>query len=92
MRHTHFNDAWKRDIVNVVDGALGKDASAVLIATHSAIVLSDVFDEEIVLIKKRKGVRDRCCARAHLCYRSKRTYDDGFRCRRQYWYASVKTH
>lgn len=53
---THFNDAWKRDIVNVVDGALGKDASTVLIATHSAIVLSDVFDEEIVHIKKHEGV------------------------------------
>jgi predicted ATPase len=50
---THFNDAWKREIVNVVDGALGQDASTVLIATHSAIVLSDVFDEEIVHIEKR---------------------------------------
>lgn len=55
---THFNDAWKRDIVNVVDGALGKNASTVLIATHSAIVLSDVFDEEIVHIKKREGVSE----------------------------------
>ncbi|NOT19576.1 MAG: AAA family ATPase [Sideroxydans sp.] len=55
---THFNDAWKRDIVNVVDGALGKDDSTVLIATHSAIVLSDVFDEEIVHIKKREGVSE----------------------------------
>jgi predicted ATP-binding protein involved in virulence len=55
---THFNDVWKRDIVNVIDGALGKDASAVLIATHSAIVLSDVFDEEIVHIKKRGGATE----------------------------------
>lgn len=49
---THFNDAWKREIVQVVDTAMGADASQVLIATHSAIVLSDVFDEEVVLIRK----------------------------------------
>lgn len=49
---THFNDAWKREIVQVVDTAVGSDASQVLIATHSAIVLSDVFDDEVVLIRK----------------------------------------
>lgn len=52
---THFNDAWKREIVQVVDTAMGADASQVLIATHSAIVLSDVFDEEVVLIRKVNG-------------------------------------
>ncbi len=52
---THFNDAWKREIVQVVDTAMGADASQVLIATHSAIVLSDVFDEEVVLIRKVDG-------------------------------------
>lgn len=52
---THFNDAWKRQIVQVVDVAMGVDASQVLIATHSAIVLSDVFDEEVVLIRKKNG-------------------------------------
>lgn len=52
---THFNDAWKREIVQVVDTAMGGDASQVLIATHSAIVLSDVFDEEVVLIRKVDG-------------------------------------
>lgn len=52
---THFNDAWKREIVGVIDGAMGRDASAVLLATHSAIVLSDVFDEEVVLIRKSNG-------------------------------------
>lgn len=52
---THFNDAWKREIVQVVDQAMGADASQVLIATHSAIVLSDVFDEEVVLICKVDG-------------------------------------
>lgn len=52
---THFNDAWKREIVHVVDRAMGADASQVLIATHSAIVLSDVFDDEVVLIRKIDG-------------------------------------
>jgi hypothetical protein len=52
---THFNDAWKREIVGVVDEAMGQDASQVLIATHSAIVLSDVFDDEAVLIRKTDG-------------------------------------
>lgn len=52
---THFNDAWKREIVEVVDEAIGNDASQVLIATHSAIVLSDVFDDEVVLIRKADG-------------------------------------
>lgn len=52
---THFNDAWKREIVQVVDKAMGGDASQVLIATHSAIVLSDVFDDEVVLIRKMNG-------------------------------------
>lgn len=52
---THFNDAWKREIVSVVDDAMGPDASQVLIATHSAIVLSDVFDDEVVLIRKANG-------------------------------------
>ncbi|WP_081074437.1 AAA family ATPase [Burkholderia pseudomultivorans] len=52
---THFNDAWKREIVGVVDEAMGNDTSQVLIATHSAIVLSDVFDDEVVLIRKTDG-------------------------------------
>lgn len=52
---THFNDAWKREIVQVVDAAMGGDASQVLTATHSAIVLSDVFDDEVVLIRKKDG-------------------------------------
>ena len=52
---THFNDSWKREIVGVIDDAMGLNASAVLLATHSAIVLSDVFDEEVVLIRKTDG-------------------------------------
>lgn len=50
---THFNDKWKREIVDIIDGAIRRTASDVLIATHSAIVLTDVFNEEIVLMERR---------------------------------------
>lgn len=49
---THFNDKWKREIVAIIDDAIGDTANDVLISTHSAIVLSDVFNEEIVMVKK----------------------------------------
>jgi hypothetical protein len=51
---THFNDKWKREIVNIVDGAIS-DTNEVLISTHSAIVLTDVFQDEIVLLEKEEG-------------------------------------
>ncbi len=49
---THFNDKWKREIVDIIDEAIGHTANDVLISTHSAIVLSDVFNDEIVLVEK----------------------------------------
>lgn len=49
---THFNDKWKREIVDIIDDAIGDTANDVLISTHSAIVLSDVFNEEIVMVDK----------------------------------------
>ena len=49
---THFNDKWKREIVDIIDEAIGKMANNVLISTHSAIVLSDVFNDEIVMVQK----------------------------------------
>lgn len=49
---THFNDKWKREIVDIIDGAIGHTANDVLISTHSAIVLSDVFNDEIVMVEK----------------------------------------
>lgn len=52
---THFNDSWKREIVAVIDQALGEAANDVLISTHSAIVLSDVFQDEIVLLEKSEN-------------------------------------
>lgn len=52
---THFNDAWKREIVDIIDEAIGETANDVLISTHSAIVLSDVFHDEIVLLEKQEN-------------------------------------
>lgn len=49
---THFNDKWKREIVDIIDEAIGRTTNDVLISTHSAIVLSDVFNNEIVMVQK----------------------------------------
>jgi predicted ATPase len=49
---THFNDNWKREIVDIIDDAISDTANDVLISTHSAIVLSDVFNNEIVMVEK----------------------------------------
>ncbi|MCA0393808.1 MAG: AAA family ATPase [Proteobacteria bacterium] len=49
---THFNDKWKREIVDIIDDAIGRTSNDVLISTHSAIVLSDVFNNEIVMVEK----------------------------------------
>lgn len=51
----HFNDKWKRQIVNIVDSVLRERANDVLIATHSSIVLTDVFNDEIILFDKKDG-------------------------------------
>jgi predicted ATPase len=48
---THFNDLWKRDIVSVVDGALGKTSCEVVIATHAALVLTDALKDELVVLE-----------------------------------------
>lgn len=52
---THFNDKWKREIIDIIDEAIGQTANDVLISTHSAIVLTDVFNEEIVLMDRQDG-------------------------------------
>jgi predicted ATPase len=52
---THFNDKWKREIVDIIDSSIGRTANDVLISTHSSIVLSDVFNDEIVMVEKTDG-------------------------------------
>jgi ABC-type cobalamin/Fe3+-siderophores transport system ATPase subunit len=52
---THFNDKWKREIVDIIDDAIRDTNNDALISTHSSIVLSDVFNNEIVMVKKTAG-------------------------------------
>ncbi|MEH2266297.1 AAA family ATPase [Nostoc sp.] len=51
---THFNDVWKREIVDIIDTSLRDNASEVIISTHSSISLTDVFDTEITLLYKNE--------------------------------------
>jgi predicted ATPase len=51
----HFNDYWKHKLVDIIVDALRQHHSEVLISTHSSIALTDVFADEIVLLKKADG-------------------------------------
>lgn len=54
---THFNDVWKRQLIDMVDDSILKDTSAhVLISTHTSLALTDVFSCEITRLTKDKGV------------------------------------
>jgi ABC-type multidrug transport system ATPase subunit len=53
---THFNDYWKRRIVDVIDDNLRDMPSEVVISTHSSIALTDVFRSEITLLSKKETV------------------------------------
>ncbi|WP_157943307.1 AAA family ATPase [Nostoc sp. CENA543] len=48
----HFNDFWKRKIVSLLDKTLEQRQSHVLITTHSSITLTDVLEEDIVILKR----------------------------------------
>lgn len=48
---THFNDAWKRRLVDMLDDALRDTSHQIVISTHSSIVLSDVFKTEITWLQ-----------------------------------------
>ncbi|MCZ6679175.1 MAG: AAA family ATPase [Candidatus Poribacteria bacterium] len=52
---SHFNDYWKRQIIDIIDHNLRNDAHNVVISTHSSIALTDAFKEEIELLQKRDG-------------------------------------
>jgi energy-coupling factor transporter ATP-binding protein EcfA2 len=55
---THFNDAWKRVITDIIDQSLKDCSSEVMLATHSSIALTDVFDSEMIVLHKdvRNGI------------------------------------
>ncbi len=48
---THFNDAWKRRLVDMLDDALRDSAHQIVVSTHSSILLSDVFNTEITVLQ-----------------------------------------
>ncbi|TAK35597.1 MAG: hypothetical protein EPO30_11835 [Lysobacteraceae bacterium] len=49
---THFNDVWKRELVDTLATVLDKRASTVLLTTHSSITMSDVPTSQVVLLNK----------------------------------------
>lgn len=48
---THFNDIWKRRIVDMLDDSLKTQHHEVVIATHASVALTDVFDTEITILQ-----------------------------------------
>jgi hypothetical protein len=53
---THFNDVWKREIVEMVDmGLLNSTEANVIVATHTSIVLTDAFAAEVTVLDKTDG-------------------------------------
>ncbi len=53
---THFNDAWKREIIDIVDDNVLKGTRAqVVVATHTSIALTDAFASEIVRLVRSDG-------------------------------------
>jgi energy-coupling factor transporter ATP-binding protein EcfA2 len=47
---THFNDVWKRRIVDIIDDSLRDQHHEIVISTHSSIALTDVFHTEVALL------------------------------------------
>jgi predicted ATPase len=48
----HFNDYWKRQLVHMLDQALQRQSSHVLMTTHSSITLSDVVNKDIWVLQR----------------------------------------
>lgn len=52
---THFNDFWKRQMVDIVDDSLGDDPNDVVLTTHSSIALTDAFASEVTVLQNDNG-------------------------------------
>jgi len=53
---THFNDVWKREIVEMIDmGLLNSTDANVIVATHTSIALTDAFAAEVTVLDKVDG-------------------------------------
>lgn len=49
---THFNDDWKRNLVDSIERSLQDTNSEVIMTSHASIVLTDAFSEEIILLTR----------------------------------------
>ncbi len=49
----HFNDVWKREIVNMLDQIMSGSRSHALITTHSSIALSDVRPQDLLILRRQ---------------------------------------
>lgn len=54
----HFNDVWKREIVNMLDKIMGGHASHALITTHSSIALTDVRPQDILVLRRQGALTE----------------------------------
>lgn len=54
---THFNDSWKRELVDQIEQMLKNTQSEVVLTTHASITLTDAFPDEVVLLTERGQVR-----------------------------------
>ncbi|MCC9606227.1 AAA family ATPase [Blastopirellula sp. JC732] len=53
---THFNDSWKREIIDIVDdNILRTTAAHVIVSTHTSIALTDAFASEIIRLIRSNG-------------------------------------
>ncbi len=54
----HFNDVWKREIVNMLDKIMTGYASHALITTHSSIALTDVRPQDILVMQRQEHLTE----------------------------------
>jgi hypothetical protein len=47
---THFNDDWKRNLVDSIERSLAGTHSEVILTSHASITLTDAYPEEVILI------------------------------------------
>lgn len=46
----HFNDDWKRNLVDSIERALKGTQSEVILTSHASIVLTDAYPDEVILM------------------------------------------
>lgn len=50
---THFNDDWKRNLVDNIERALTDTNSEVILTSHASITLTDAYPDEVILLTAR---------------------------------------